>query len=272
MSVFGEQGKGGDHAAMKRNRRSAGGEGKYAYHCHFHGDWLRGVAKLTPEERGVYQTLIDLQYENRGPLPDDDGWLARQNNCPLRTYRRIKAQLIAKGRIVVDAEAGTIFDQRAMRELAAAGVVKEQLASRGREGAKKRWRKQPAQAAAKAEVRPEKLQLSLQQVDKYGDLSLQQVDPCLEENQAPGSQSAMAKCMATHYPLPIETPNSSAKPPPPAPGAPPATLTGGGAPPRLRKRQARAGPEPGAPIVLFTEADRAAKLAAYRAALAEDAA
>lgn len=269
------------HAAAKRNRREAGSAGKYAYHAHFHGDWLRGVANLAPDERGVYQTIIDLQYERRGPLPDDDEWLARQNNCPLRTYRRIKQKLIEKGRLIVDAEAGTLYDERAMRELASAGVMKETQAKRGRDGAAKRWTKAPQkaleatskaipEAATEEEVSAEKLQLFDQQVDKCGPISLQLIETKPLKSHNTGAKSAMHFGMATHYPLSIDTLTDSANLAPSAPGAPPATLTGGGAPQRQRNHRPRAGP--GGREILFSEATRAATLAAYRAALEEDAA
>lgn len=61
---------------------------------------LFGMQDLTPEQRGVYNTIIDLLYLRNGDLEfAADSFLARRNNCDIRTYRRIKAQLISLGKI-----------------------------------------------------------------------------------------------------------------------------------------------------------------------------
>lgn len=98
---------------------------------------LSGMRGLSPEEKGVYTVIIDLCYEHRGPLADDDVQMARNCDCSLRKYRGIKAALLAKDRIQVDREAGTIFDERAVRELVRAELYSETQARR----AGKRWRK-----------------------------------------------------------------------------------------------------------------------------------
>lgn len=186
MAVRDEQEK------VKQGRRRSG-QSKYAYHFHFHGDWLRGVAKLTPEERGVYDTIINLTYAERRALPDDDEWLARQCNCPLKTYRRIKRQLLEKGRVEVDEEAQTILDRRALEELAAAGVMRERLAEQGRNGAEKRWGTRPK--------KPKAIHTENAKVVKFSPTSAgfsqQEVTTTSPKKQEVSVQSAMEKCIAT---------------------------------------------------------------------------
>lgn len=93
---------------------------------------LAGMRGLNPEQKGVYGVIIDLCYEARGPLADDDMTMARACDCDVRRYRRIKAELLAKGRIVTDAEAGTLYDDKAIRELVQAEIYSQSQAERAR--------------------------------------------------------------------------------------------------------------------------------------------
>jgi uncharacterized protein YdaU (DUF1376 family) len=74
------------------------------------------MVNLTLEERGAYNTLIDHQYLMEAPLPDNDGYIAGILGCDIRVWRRIKKQLVEKGRIVISG--GHIEDLRASYELA----------------------------------------------------------------------------------------------------------------------------------------------------------
>lgn len=107
------------------------------YYNRYARDALDGMRRLNPEQRGVYNTLLDLMYSSGVELDDDDLWLARENNCTPRTYRRIKAELIALGKIwVVD---GKIGNGRATDELAKQMQARAQRAEGGRRGADARW-------------------------------------------------------------------------------------------------------------------------------------
>jgi len=57
---------------------------------------------LTPEECGVFAVLWSI-----GPhaIPNDDVWLARQCNCSAARFSRIKLQLVAKGKLLIDGDA-----------------------------------------------------------------------------------------------------------------------------------------------------------------------
>jgi uncharacterized protein YdaU (DUF1376 family) len=68
------------------------------YHKRYHSDALAGFMPLTLEERGAYQTLLDMMYDRGGPLIDNERLLAGYMNCSLRKWRQIRADLIEKAR------------------------------------------------------------------------------------------------------------------------------------------------------------------------------
>jgi len=57
-------------------------------------DWIAGTHPLTPEERGVFITLVCHFTNKDRVVPDDDIYLARLCNMGTRPYRRIKKNLI----------------------------------------------------------------------------------------------------------------------------------------------------------------------------------
>lgn len=113
----------------------------YSWHRCYHDKALAGVSDLRSEQRGVYITLYWLCYSKHGPLPADDEWLARMCNEPLRKFRRIKAELVARGRIIEDLEAGLIYDERTLRELTDAGVFSQAQVKRAEIGGQARKRR-----------------------------------------------------------------------------------------------------------------------------------
>lgn len=94
---------------------------------------IDGMALLTPEERGCYNTLIDHQYLMGGPLRDDDRYLAGLMNCDVRVWRRVKQQLLDKGRIALRSD-GRIEDVRATYELARRYAQRSQRVASGKLG------------------------------------------------------------------------------------------------------------------------------------------
>ena len=131
----------------RRRARKSVGDFHFRYHKRWHSDALRGMSDLNPEQRGVYNTLIDLQYERKGALENDPAWLARVCNCPLRTFKRIRDELLAKGRILETECGGWLYDQRCVEELVMAGVMKADLSDLGK-----------ASAQARAERAPKRIQ------------------------------------------------------------------------------------------------------------------
>lgn len=94
---------------------------------------ISGMSTLTPEERGCYNTLIDHQYLMGGPLHDDDRYLAGLMNCDVRVWRRIRQQLVDKGRISLTSD-GRIQDLRASYELATRQAQRSKRVASGQLG------------------------------------------------------------------------------------------------------------------------------------------
>ena len=63
---------------------------------------LLGMMGLTLEERGAYNTLIDLIYMADGALPDNAQIICRLLGTNKRGWKRIRDGLIAKGKIYLN--------------------------------------------------------------------------------------------------------------------------------------------------------------------------
>jgi uncharacterized protein YdaU (DUF1376 family) len=62
---------------------------------------LSGMAELNLEQRGAYITIINLLYSRDGMVPDDDVAVARMMRIHWRSWRALKKQLIAAGKVRV---------------------------------------------------------------------------------------------------------------------------------------------------------------------------
>ena len=76
---------------------------------------LSGMMVLTLEERGAYNTILDLIYDHDDNLIDDDNFLAGWMRCDMRVWRRIKSRLIELDKIVI--ENGRLTNFRATTEI-----------------------------------------------------------------------------------------------------------------------------------------------------------
>lgn len=89
-------------------------------------DWQASMRGLTLEQEALFLRLNMLMYDKGAGLAHDDATNARMCGIDVRTYRRILRQLIGLGKIhlkqVQDADRGTIFHPRTMREIEAAMV------------------------------------------------------------------------------------------------------------------------------------------------------
>ncbi len=72
---------------------------------------LSGMFELTLEERGAFNTVLDLIYARANNLPDDDRFIAGWMKVDVRVWRRIKTRLIGLGKLRV--EGGLICNERA---------------------------------------------------------------------------------------------------------------------------------------------------------------
>ena len=79
---------------------------------------LAGMAELTLEERGAYNTVLDLIYSMEGNLKDDDRYISGWLRCDVRVWRRIRRRLTELGKLYL--YAGCLHNKRADRELDAA--------------------------------------------------------------------------------------------------------------------------------------------------------
>jgi uncharacterized protein YdaU (DUF1376 family) len=62
---------------------------------------LSGMAELNLKQRGAYYSLLDLLYARDGIVPDDDRTVARMMRVHWRTWRAMKNELIAAGKVRV---------------------------------------------------------------------------------------------------------------------------------------------------------------------------
>jgi uncharacterized protein YdaU (DUF1376 family) len=76
---------------------------------------LAGMRGLTLEERGAYNTILDLIYCHDGALEDDARYISRELRTNARGWRRLKARLLDLGKIYI--HAGMIRNERADDEV-----------------------------------------------------------------------------------------------------------------------------------------------------------
>lgn len=76
---------------------------------------LTGMMGLTLEERGAYNTVLDLIYTRDGNLPDDERFIAGWLSVDVRVWRRIKQRLIELEKLYV--RDGVLRNSRADEEV-----------------------------------------------------------------------------------------------------------------------------------------------------------
>lgn len=79
---------------------------------------LNGMMELDLQERGAYNTVLDLIYSRDGNLPDDDRFIAGWLRVDVRVWKRIKSTLVDREKLYV--EAGFLRNERADVEVLAA--------------------------------------------------------------------------------------------------------------------------------------------------------
>ena len=97
---------------------------------------IEGMLGLTMEERGAYNTLLDMLYARDGNVPNDDRLLAVAQQCDPRTWRRVRDSLIAKGKVRMTS-GGLLTANRVEITLKEVGEFSKIQSSRAR----KRWKK-----------------------------------------------------------------------------------------------------------------------------------
>lgn len=106
------------------------------WHPREHRRALEGMLILTLEERGAYNTCLDLIYDREGPIPDDARWLAGWMGISTRRWSTIRASLIMKGKIfalVVNGEP-VLMNRRAAIELENQSKISRERVENGAKG------------------------------------------------------------------------------------------------------------------------------------------
>ncbi|CUX20128.1 MULTISPECIES: DUF1376 domain-containing protein [Agrobacterium tumefaciens complex] len=109
-----------------------------SFHCRYHEDALVGYRKLTLEQRGAYTTILDLIYDEGGPIEYNERWLAGEWNCSLRKAKVLLAELLELRKIYLTRD-GKISNHRAEKEIEKAIEISRKRAENG----SKRKRKSP---------------------------------------------------------------------------------------------------------------------------------
>jgi uncharacterized protein YdaU (DUF1376 family) len=110
---------------------------------HYAQDWLVGTAKLTLEEQGAYQRLLDHQWVG-GPLDPDHSELARILGITPRRFTKLWKRL-SRHFPVLSGDSGRLANPRLEAERQKQADYRERQAARGRAGGQ-------ASAQARAEA------------------------------------------------------------------------------------------------------------------------
>lgn len=103
------------------------------WHKRYHSDALHGFMSLTLEERGAFQTLLDLIYDRGGPLIDNARLLSGYMGVSLRKWESLRQSLVEKRKIYVD-ENGMLSNFRAEKEIENALKTSRKRAENGAKG------------------------------------------------------------------------------------------------------------------------------------------
>lgn len=70
---------------------------------------LAGMVSMTLEERGVYNTILDLLYLTWRPVEDDRRYIAGHCGCAVQKLNPLVARLIAKGKLIRFEDGGLAY-------------------------------------------------------------------------------------------------------------------------------------------------------------------
>jgi uncharacterized protein YdaU (DUF1376 family) len=97
---------------------------------------LSGMAELNFEQRGAYNSLLDLLYSRDGDVPDDDKRVARMMNSHWRSWAALKLQLMTCGKVWL--EGGKLTAKRVQDTLKEASELSQEQSRRASKGWQKR--------------------------------------------------------------------------------------------------------------------------------------
>jgi uncharacterized protein YdaU (DUF1376 family) len=141
------------------------------------GDYLRDTQRLSLAEHGAYMLLI-MEYFVAGPLPDEDGRFARLLRVDIRTWRKLRPNIVDKFEPIKDGlwrhkRIDLELDKaRRFAELGREGGIKSTMARQAKRQAKTQASGQPktqAEIQAKPQA-PQPQPLSILRIDKDNGL------------------------------------------------------------------------------------------------------
>lgn len=111
----------------------------FGWHPREHRKALDGMLALTLEERGAYNTVLDLIYDREGPIPDDARWLAGWMGVSIRKWSSLRSALIEAGKIFAVNVNGIdcLMNRRAAIELENQTKLSRKLSESGAKGGRK---------------------------------------------------------------------------------------------------------------------------------------
>lgn len=102
---------------------------------------LAGMLELNMEQRGAYNSLLDVLYSRDGDVPDDDVRVAKMMGCHWRKWAALKKQLIDIGKVWI--EDGKLRAKRVEETLKEAADFSEEQRKKASKGWQTR-RKEPS--------------------------------------------------------------------------------------------------------------------------------
>lgn len=99
-------------------------------------DALTGMIGLSLEERGAYNTILDLIYARAGDLDDDDAFCAKACGCNVRRWKRLKLALVDHGKLQITN--GKLYNERATFEISRAASLFKRSSEGGKVSTKSR--------------------------------------------------------------------------------------------------------------------------------------
>ncbi len=98
-------------------------------------DYQRGTRRLSIAARGAYSDILDLLYMERGPIPDDNRWIASSLHITGRQWLKLREELFAAGKLIL--RDGCISNGRAETELSERAAATKTRPDRDRKSARK---------------------------------------------------------------------------------------------------------------------------------------
>ena len=122
--------------------------GARPWYKRYPADFIAGTLQMSLEEKGAYSIVLDLIYDQGGPIPDDPRWIARVCGCSTRRWNQIRQRLLEMGKL--QAVGGRLDNARAKKQRSSeekaaenAGKSEDKSAEKAGKGAEKDEKNEP---------------------------------------------------------------------------------------------------------------------------------